>query len=104
MISLKKEIELSPSSVFKSMPKFRELFGFEISDFSSWNSFRNLLHRPMDPSLLAYVRIAYGTYICGETYVTLFKLILSVYLKREFDVAGSFPRTGTFSGRSNLGR
>ncbi|CAH1793361.1 unnamed protein product [Owenia fusiformis] len=42
----------------------RNLCGFDISDFTSWNAFVRLLHQPRDPASLAVMRILYGTLMC----------------------------------------
>ncbi|ELT96478.1 hypothetical protein CAPTEDRAFT_169440 [Capitella teleta] len=56
--STKKE---SKETATKEIPsQFFHLFGFHLSDFSSWGSFQRLLHRPTDPSSLGVLRILYG--------------------------------------------
>ncbi len=42
--------------------KIRKLFGFEINDFKSWNSFVKLMNRPEDASNLAVFRILFGDF------------------------------------------
>lgn len=44
----------------KDPSRFYTLFGFNLSDLSSWDAFQKLLHRPTDPSSLAILRIFYG--------------------------------------------
>ncbi|CAF0789380.1 unnamed protein product [Didymodactylos carnosus] len=43
-----------------SMNTMRQLFGFDFTDFQSWNSFLKLMNRPEDPSSLAVLRILFG--------------------------------------------
>ena len=40
--------------------RIKTIFGFEIDDFKSWNSFVKLLNRPEDPASLAIFRILFG--------------------------------------------
>ena len=40
--------------------KFQQLFGFHLSDLSSWDSLVHLLSRPTDPAGLAVFRFCYG--------------------------------------------
>lgn len=42
--------------------KMRRLFGFDLNDFSSWDSFVKLLMRPEDPASLAAFRILFGNF------------------------------------------
>ncbi|CAF0926611.1 unnamed protein product [Didymodactylos carnosus] len=43
-----------------SISRMRRLFGFDFSDFQSWDSFLKLMNRPEDPSSLAVLRILFG--------------------------------------------
>jgi vitamin K-dependent gamma-carboxylase len=53
----------------------KKLFGFELSDLSSWNKFVKLMNRPEDPSSLAIFRICFG--ICFVTeLIQIFRLLL----------------------------
>lgn len=40
--------------------KFKSLFGFQLSDLTSWDNFVKLMNRPEDPSSLAVFRILFG--------------------------------------------
>ncbi|KAL3875762.1 hypothetical protein ACJMK2_033680 [Sinanodonta woodiana] len=47
--------------------RFRELFGFSLSDLSSWEAVIRLLFRPEDPASLALLRVFFGILMVMDT-------------------------------------
>ncbi len=53
-LSKKKESIVGKKSLMNA------LFGFDVSDLSSWNNFVSLMNRPEDPSSLGAFRMLFG--------------------------------------------
>jgi hypothetical protein len=46
------------------MTSLRQVLGFKLADFSSWNAVVRLFHKPVDGSSLAVFRILFGKFRC----------------------------------------
>lgn len=70
--------------------KFKENFGFEFADLSSWERFVCLLSRPTDPASLGVTRFMFGAW--SETSNPCTSLVLSIFLlSSQLPPSPSFP-------------